>query len=422
MVVLEVIFLFALLDLVQRRLRDVDVSALDQVEHLPIEKSQQERADMRSIDVGVGHDDDAVITQLVRVVLVLAETCSQRRDQRQNFLRADQLFEARPFNVQDLAPQRQDRLKLPIAPLLGRSTRGITLDEIDFAQGGVAFLAIGQLARQAHPVQDSLAPREFPRLARRFTRAGRVDDLAANDPRIRGILQQELVELAAHDLLHDRLHLGGHQLVLRLRGEFGLWYLDRQHARETLTHVISSGFYLRFFRQLLFFDIAVQRARHRLAKAREVGSSVALRNVVGETLHRLRIGIVPLHRNLDDGSVLFADGVENLRVQHALAAIHVFDEGPYTAGEGEIFTFAIALIDELDLDAIVEKRKFANPPGENLVVILDNAEGRLRRHEMNLGAAALGRTDHCQRRDGNAVAELDLIRLAVAPDLEFQPL
>ena len=86
-VVLEVDLFLALLGLVQRRLRDVDVAALDQFGHLPVEECEQQRADVRAVDVRVGHDDDAVVAQLVGVerVLVflvagrLAEARAQRR-------------------------------------------------------------------------------------------------------------------------------------------------------------------------------------------------------------------------------------------------------------------------------------------------------------------------------------------------------
>ena len=45
-IVLEVELVLALLDLVQRRQADVDVAALDQFRHLPIEERQQQRADV----------------------------------------------------------------------------------------------------------------------------------------------------------------------------------------------------------------------------------------------------------------------------------------------------------------------------------------------------------------------------------------
>ena len=132
-IVLQIRLFLALLDLVQRRLRDVDMPALDQVRHLTIEEGQQQGADMRTVDVGVGHDDDAVITQLVDVVFVLAEARPQRGDQGDDLLRADQLLESGALDVEDLAAQREDRLELSVAPLLGRSARGIALDQVDLA-------------------------------------------------------------------------------------------------------------------------------------------------------------------------------------------------------------------------------------------------------------------------------------------------
>src|ERR1700722_17302091 len=54
----------AFADAVKRRLRDEDVTLDDQRLHLPVEKRQQQRADVRSVPVCIGHDDDLVVTQL----------------------------------------------------------------------------------------------------------------------------------------------------------------------------------------------------------------------------------------------------------------------------------------------------------------------------------------------------------------------
>ncbi len=80
-VVLDVDLLLAALDLVERRLRDVDVAALDQLGHLAVEERQQQRADMRAVDVGIRHDDDAVIAQLVGVEVIAADAAAERRNQ-----------------------------------------------------------------------------------------------------------------------------------------------------------------------------------------------------------------------------------------------------------------------------------------------------------------------------------------------------
>ena len=61
----------------ERRLRDVDVARVDQLAHLPVEERQQQRADVRSVDVGVGHDDDPVVAEL-RDVELLRRRCRCR--------------------------------------------------------------------------------------------------------------------------------------------------------------------------------------------------------------------------------------------------------------------------------------------------------------------------------------------------------
>ena len=86
-IVLEVHLLLALLEFIQRRQADIDIATIDQYRHLPIKERQQQSADVRSIDVCIGHDDDTVVTQFVRVELVLADTATERGDQGADFRR-----------------------------------------------------------------------------------------------------------------------------------------------------------------------------------------------------------------------------------------------------------------------------------------------------------------------------------------------
>jgi hypothetical protein len=85
--VLEVALFLAELRLVERRLRNVDVAALHQLTHLAVEEGEQQRADVRAVDVRVGHDDDAVVAQLVRVVFLGADAAAEGRDERGDFRR-----------------------------------------------------------------------------------------------------------------------------------------------------------------------------------------------------------------------------------------------------------------------------------------------------------------------------------------------
>src|SRR5690606_16077201 len=71
--VLEIDLRAAAADLVKRRLRDIEMPRLDQFGHLPEKEGQQQRADMCAVDVGIGHDDDLVVTQLFKVEFVASD-------------------------------------------------------------------------------------------------------------------------------------------------------------------------------------------------------------------------------------------------------------------------------------------------------------------------------------------------------------
>ncbi len=419
--ILQVALVLAELGFVERRLRDVDVAALDQFGHLPVEKRQQQRADVRTVDVRVGHDNDAVVAQLFGTVLFLADAAAERGDQRGDLGRAEQLVEARLLDVEDLAFQRQDRLELAVAPLLGGAAGRIALDQVKLAQRRVLLLAVGELAGQPHAVQHALAARHFARLARRLAGARRIDDLGGDHACIGRPLIEEFAQLLRDDFLDHRAHLRGNQLFLGLGGEFRLGHLHRQHAGEPLAHVVAGGFDLGLLRELVLLDVLVQDARHRRAQTGQVRAAVLLRDVVGEAQHAFLIGVVPLHGHVDRDAFVLAAPDEHARMQHGLGAVHVLDEALHAAGEGEVLLLAGALVDQHDLGAVVEEGELAQAPRQDVVVVVDHAEDAARGEEVHLGAALLRGAGDAQRTGCDAVREFDLVHLAVAPDGQAQP-
>ena len=145
-IVVGVVLFLALGDAEERRLRDVDVAGLDQLGHLPVEERQQQRADVRAVDVGVGHDDDLVIARLVDLELFL-DAAADRGDDRADFLVRQHLVDARLLDVDDLAAQRQDRLEVALASLLGRAAGRVALDEIELAERGIGELSSRRACR-----------------------------------------------------------------------------------------------------------------------------------------------------------------------------------------------------------------------------------------------------------------------------------
>src|SRR5437867_777211 len=130
---------------------------------------------MRPVHVGIGHDDDLVVTEPRGVEVVLADAGPERRDHAADFLVAQHLVIAGLLHVEDFALERQDSLEPAVPALLGSSACRFALDQEDFAPRRVLLLAVGELAWQPAGIESALAPREVTGLARRFPGARRVD-------------------------------------------------------------------------------------------------------------------------------------------------------------------------------------------------------------------------------------------------------
>ena len=80
------------------------------------QEGENERANVRAVDVGVGHDDDLVVARLLEVELV-ADARAHGADHGEDLVVLQHLVDARLLDVDDLATQRQDRLEAAVASL-----------------------------------------------------------------------------------------------------------------------------------------------------------------------------------------------------------------------------------------------------------------------------------------------------------------
>ena len=138
---------------IERRLGDVEVAAFDQGRHVAAEERQQQGADVGAVHVGIGHDDDLVIADLVDVerafLLAIADARADGGDEVLDFPVLQRAVEAGLLDVEDLAAQRQDRLGAAVAALFGGATGGVTFDNIELGFRGIALRAVGEFAGQA---------------------------------------------------------------------------------------------------------------------------------------------------------------------------------------------------------------------------------------------------------------------------------
>ena len=103
---------------------------------------------MRSVHVGVCHDDDLVVTQLVEVGVFLANACTHSRNKGFYFLVGQHLVKTGALGIQDLAAQGQNGLIFGITPLLGRTACRVTFHDEKFGFNRILALAVCQFTRQ----------------------------------------------------------------------------------------------------------------------------------------------------------------------------------------------------------------------------------------------------------------------------------
>ena len=96
--------------------------ASHQVVHLAIEKAEQQGANMRTVDICIGHDDHFVVPALTDILL-RADADAHGRNHALNFFICEHFVFARFVRVDDLAPQWQNRLKVTQPPAF-RTTTG----------------------------------------------------------------------------------------------------------------------------------------------------------------------------------------------------------------------------------------------------------------------------------------------------------
>ena len=238
MLVLEILLGLAAGHLIERRLRNVEMTTINDLAHLPIKKRQKQRADVGAVNVGIRHDDNLVVAQFVDGKLIGANAGAERRDERADLLGRQHLVHARALDIQNLAAQRQHRLKFAIAALFGAAAGGIALDDKQFRFRRIALLTVGELSRQRSDAKSALA-RHFAGLARGFARRGGLDYFADNGLGLGRMLLEPSIEHIVDDALDRRPDLRGHELVLGLGRKFWVGHFDRQYGRQSFAAVVA---------------------------------------------------------------------------------------------------------------------------------------------------------------------------------------
>ena len=163
--------------------------------------------------------------------------------------------------VEDLAAQRQDRLEILVARLLGAAAGGIAFDQEQFGARQVLGDAVGQLAGQGGALGDLLADDLLFGLQ---ARAGALDRQLRDPLAELGVLVQPQAEGIVRGAFDETGGLARAQPFLGLAAELRVGHLERQHEGHAVPDV--------FRRQL---DAARQQVAEVAELAQRIGQAGA---------------------------------------------------------------------------------------------------------------------------------------------------
>ena len=343
-------------DPVERRLGEVDVPLGHELREVPPEERQEEGRDVVPVRVGVHQEEDLAVTELRNVEVGPAAASESRDDVRQLLVPRD-LCRVGLLGVQDLAPQGEDRLRLPVAPLLGRTARRVPLHDEELRLGRVGRGAVGELAREVQAVGDRrLACHLLHGRARRLAGARRHYDPADDLLGDRRVLVQPVLEGGADGAVDLSGDLRVVEPLLRLPLELRLEDVDGEEPDEPLADVLGRrADPLR--QELVRREVVADRLDEARLQAVLVRASRGGRDTVDVRAEVLVRRLGPLEGDLE-ARVRVADEDEAVRVGRHLAALgddfqEVVGEPPvvrvFLAGDG-----LLRLVDEDDAEAAVE--------------------------------------------------------------------
>ena len=321
------------------RARDVHVAGVNQRAHVLVEERQQQNADMRTVDICIGHDDDLVVAGLgdIKVAAVAGarrDAAADRGDEGLDGVARERTMIAHALDVQNLAAQGQNRLDVSATAVLGRTACRVALYDEELGQLGIAHRAVSELTGQRRRLEQALAAGRLARLAGGVARLagllGLLDDLTSG----LGMLLEVIGKAVGHDLERQRAHIGAAELGLGLALKLRIGQFDRDNGRKALAHIVAGQVGVFFLEQVLLARIVVDHAGERGAEALEVHAALGGVDVVGKRHDVLAVAAIPLQGHLDLAHL----GHRRVRIRFAL------DVDGLLKGLGDV----LALVEELD--------------------------------------------------------------------------
>ena len=285
---------------------------------------------MATIDIGIGHDDNLVITKLFEVqslaVLSSSDCHAESRIYVLYFLAVENAVRHCLFHIQNLTAQRKDCLEVLVPTLLCRTACRITLDEEKLALFGVAVGAVGQLAGKSSTCHNILALDLLASLACRNTRLCCKNNLINDCLCLVGIFLEVNAKHLAYSLVNYTYNITVTKFCLGLTFELRFGNLDRNDSGKTFAEVIATDFYLCLCQHTRSFSVVLQGSCQTTAETCQVGTTFYRVDVVYKRVKVFCVFVVVLKCNFNRNAVLYGRSVDNAASKLFAAFVKIFNE------------------------------------------------------------------------------------------------
>lgn len=255
----------------KRRLSDKDVPFRNQFREVTIKECQKKNLDVAAVNVGVGQNADLAVTKPreIRVVVELVRIDAHGHRDVVNHLAGKDTIAVDFPGIEYLAAQREDRLMLLVASLLGRAARRVTFHEENFVAADVGRFAIGELARQHCHARRLLL---FDLLSAALTRLRLANHQLGKFLALFNMIVEPVLELRPNEIAHQSHGIATCELFLGLALKLGIEHLGRQHETGAACDVVGQKLHA-LGHQAVRVHKGLERQKQTLAKTSFVRAS-----------------------------------------------------------------------------------------------------------------------------------------------------
>ena len=262
-----------------------------------------------------------MVAELLYIELV-PYTRAERDDERVELVIAVDLVCARLLDVQHFAPHGENCLEAAVTSLNGGACGAVALDDVDFAQGGVALVAVLELVRHLPGLKPGLAPDGFLCFSRRLARAVCHHGLFEDDLRGLRMLLKIGGKLVADHLVNESSYIGVAELLLGLSLKLCLRQLYGDNGGDTLAHILAGDLVVALD-DVGFLAVGVYDPCQRRLEARLVHTALRGVDIVCKGLDVFVIAVVILQGYLGNGVALCCIHIDNVVMDGVLILVEV---------------------------------------------------------------------------------------------------